>query len=136
MEALKQPTFKDSIIVPTGELKVVETRVERLNDGEPGSQINATVIFEDECGLRYKIRGYGGGPVAGALEPLELPTNIHATYALQGKAKPGDGPYQWRERVNVVANSYEEALQKHCAEYSWRKPENFELIGVYAPPAN
>lgn len=112
-------------IIPKGELKVVEAKVERLDklDG----QCNATVIFEDEAGMRFKIRGYGGGPVAAQMKPLKWPEDVHGNYTFKCMGEIYQ-PY-----YSATAHSKQEALDAILAQNKWYKAEQFELFSVSAP---
>lgn len=119
----RTPQFQGGTLVPTGELKVVEASVERVSrlDG----QINALVIFEDELGIRFKIRGYGGGSIAAELTPLEWPTDVHGRYHFQGEFK--------YEHYAVTATSKDEALSILKEQRKYLDVDRLTLTSITKP---
>lgn len=116
---------KYGTIIPKGEVKVVEATVEHME--KLSGQYAAVVIFEDEAGVRFKIRGYGGGPVAAEMKPIEWPEDVHATYTFRCTKET------YQPHYTAEGNSKQEALNSICTERRWYTPEDFVLIDVTAP---
>ncbi|BAG41519.1 hypothetical protein [Ralstonia phage phiRSL1] len=123
----RTPQFQGGMLVPTGELKVVDATVERVSrlDG----QINATVIFEDELGIRFKIRGYGGGSIAAELRPLEWPTDVQGRYHFKGDRESWGS----RARYAATASSKDEALAKIKARHKYEDVNRLTLTAITKP---